>query len=1068
MTHWRSFRLAYLFLATAGIAAALAGGCGGSSSVSSGSTGGSGGSGGGGSGSQPDFTLSIQPSQVFVLEGSTSTVAVSVTAVNGFSSDVSVTISGMPSGVTAAPSQFFISPGSPQTVVLSAAETVSMGSVTLSVSATSGSLQHSGPLGLTVNSSQVTPHPDFRTRFVRTDAQFDYAFLNYFPQQWIIYDPGTKRFFVSNTLLNRVDVFDAGTESLIGEISVPGAWVGDETPDHKTIYMGTQIGDLYEIDPVAITVKARIPAVQIGPAGFAIYEARVMADGRLAVLGGQGGIPAVDGYSDFGVWNPVNNSLTTYSSYYGSTETGVNTAPVCSFLENIGEMALTADRTRILLGSADSDDTVCAFDPSTGAQVTVQAYVQDIGVPQILAPPDGKEILIPSGSTVTSYDATGLYQLDQFQVGGGNGTYRFLLSLDGKTLYAQPYNSGGPLLAYNWRTHALLGWVANYTSSDIEASMTPMAIDETGLIAGPLGEGVGFLDAGALRSASAAPTIFLYSIGGAIAQPSFGPVQGGTQVLLSGLQTTKATNVYFGNQLATGVTQGDLTLGVTATAPPGAPGAADVAVTFTDGGLVLFPEGYSYGPSIVEISTDSSTAEGGGTGTIFGYGFGTAAQAGKADSDLQVSVGGRQAMVTAYSGLPDTNWIPFCCNEPIESLQFTWPAGTAGTSVDISVSDSAGSATAKGAGHYLSAVQQFALPSAALNQGIYDPGRDVYYFTDQSKIQVFSRTRGMWLTPIPIPNANRLWGIAMSPDGTKLAVSDSVADLIYLLNPDSPASVRTFSLPNIAADEGSYPGGLAVTDSGIIYYNAFYLLFSGGWALHKLDTNTGTVTHYDSQAGAYGADAYAKLLLTNDNARLYANLGGYISAIDTATDTSFINSTVSGSDYELALSSNQTWMSGAEYLLDTDLNPESYLALNLRETWNQSYVYGEKLSPDGSLLFSPALNSIDVFDGRLGTLLHRIVLPVSLCSNFDVLVSDGRDNILLAITGQNGDGVAVIDLSSLPEPLPLPYASVALDSLGRRSAIAAKHRPRALPNPALPNFLGTGPRLPRVQKSPGF
>ncbi|MBZ5661313.1 MAG: hypothetical protein LAO08_12980 [Acidobacteriia bacterium] len=1065
MSHLRRSHPAFRLFAVAGIVFILcAAGCGGTSS-SAVNTGGGGGGNGGGSGPPPDFSLSIQPANVSVLQGSSIPVVVAVSALNGFSSQVSISISGMPAGVTATPSQFSISPSGPQTVALSAAAAALVGAATLTVSATSGSLQHTGQFGVAVNPSQFAAHPPFRTRFLRTDAQFSYGALNFFPQQWFLYDPGTKRFFVSNTVLNRIDVFDAASESLVREIPVPGPWVGDETPDHKTIYMGTQIGDLYEIDPVAMAVKARIPAVQIGPAGFAIYEARVMADGRLAVLGGQGGIPFIDGFSDFGVWNPADNTLQTYASYYGSTETGVTNAPVCSFLENIAEMALTADRKRILLGSADSDDTVCAFDPSTGSQVTVQAYVQAIGIPQILAPPDGKEILIPSGSTVTSYDATGLFQLDQFQVGGGNGFYRFILSLDGNTLYAQPYNSTGPLLAYDWRTHALKGWAANYTSSDIEESMTPMAIDETGLIVGPLGEGVGFLDAGTLHTSSVAPTSFLYTIGGAVTQPSFGPVQGGTQVLLAGLQTTKAQNVYFGDQLATGISQGNLTLGITATAPAGPPGPSDVAVTFTDGGLVLFPEGYSYGPSIVEILTDSSTAEGGGTGTIFGYGFGTAAQGGKADPGLQVFVGGRQATVTSYSGLPDTNWIPFCCNEPIESLQFTWPAGSAGTKVDISVSDSAGSTASKNAGQYLSAVQQFALPGAALNQGIYDPRRDVYYFTDQTKIQVFSRSRGIWLTPIPIPSANRLWGISLSPDGTKLAVSDSNADLIYLLNPDSPSSVRTFSLPNIAAEQGSYAGGLAVTDSGIVYYNAFYLAFSGGWALHKLDTNTGIVTHYDSQAGAYGADAYAKLLLTNDNARLYANLGGYVYAIDTATDATFINYTAVGSDYELALSSNQTWMSGAEYLLDTDLNPESYLALNLRETFNQSYVYGEKLSPDGSLLFAPSVNAIDVFDGRIGTLLHRIALPISLCPNYDALVSDGKDNILVAITGQNGDGIAVIDLSSISEPPPLPYASAHAGNLDRTAAVV-RTVPRALPKSADRNTLGPAPRLPHMVVPP--
>jgi hypothetical protein len=1060
MTHSRSFRLAYLFLATAGIAAALAGGCGGSSSVSSGSTGGSGGSGGGGgSGPQPDFTLSIQPSQVTVLEGSANTVAVSVTAVNGFSSQVSVTISGMPSGVTAAPSQFSISPGSPQTVVLSASAGSTTGTDNLAVSAVSGALQHGGQISFAV--SVYSTHPPFRTGYVRTDAQFDYGFLNFFPQTWMIYDPPTKRFFVSNTVLNRVDVFDATTEAWIARIPVPGAWVGDETPDHSTIYMGTQVGDLYEIDPVAMAVKARIPAVQIGPAGFSAYEARVMAGGKLALLGGQGGIPAVDGYSEVGLWDPTDNTLVTYASYYGSNETRVTTAPVCGFLENIGEMAISADRTRILLGSADSDDTLCSLDPNTGAYVTVAAYLTGIGVSQILVPADGKEIIVPSGSTVAVYDSTGLFQTDLFQIPGA-GTSHFLLSLDGNTLYAAPYLSGQPLLAYNWRTHEQTGWAPVFYVGDIESTVTPMAVDETGLIIGPLGEGVGFLDAGALQAGPANPTIFLS--GGQLLQPTFGPVQGGTSTLFDGLQTSKAAKVYFGNQLATGVSEQPL--GIVANSPAGEAGAADVAVTYTDGGLSLFPEAFSYGPSIVEIAPAASTSEGGGKGIIYGYGFGPPTQAGTVDTSLNITVGGTPATVTAYSGFPYFNSIPFCCMAPIESLQFTWPAGTAGTSADISVTDSGGTTTAKAAARYFPSVQQFPLPGAALAQGIYDPGRNVYYFTDQSKIQIFSKTQGAWRTPIAIPGASRLWGVSLSPDGTKLAISDSGADLIYLLNPDTPNSIQTFSLPNTAFEQGSFPGGLAVTDSGIIYYNAFYIYFTGGWSLHRLDTSTGTVTHYQLQAGSFGADAYVRLLLSSDNARLYGNFGGLVYALDTATDTPFLNPGTIGGDYELALASNQTWMSAAEFLLDTDLNEESYVALTPRETWNQTYVYGEKMSPDGSFLFAPGTNSLDVLDGRLGTLLDRIALPVTLNGNFDALASDGKDNILVAITGQNGDGVAVIDLTSLAEPPPLPYVLAARSGLVRMAAAAVRMQPTVGSKSAGSVATHGAPRFSHVMNSP--
>lgn len=54
-------------------------------------------------------------------------------------------------------------------------------------------------------------------------------------------------------------------------------------------------------------------------------------------------------------------------------------------------------------------------------------------------------------------------------------------------------------------------------------------------------------------------------------------------------------------------------------------------------------------------------------------------------------------------------------------------------------------------------------------------------------------------------------------------------------------------------------------------------------------------------------------------------------------------------------------------------------------------------------------------------MLDRIALPVPLSPNYDALVSDGKDNNLVAITGANGDGIAVIDLTSIPDPPALPY-----------------------------------------------
>ena len=128
-------------------------------------------------------------------------------------------------------------------------------------------------------------------------------------------------------------------------------------------------------------------------------------------------------------------------------------------------------------------------------------------------------------------------------------------------------------------------------------------------------------------------------------------------------------------------------------------------------------------------------------------------------------------------------------------------------------------------------------------------------------------------------------------------------------------------------------------------------------------------------------------------------------------------------NYEWALSSNQTQFTATFYIYDSDLNNEFYYALNDREILDIAYVYGAKLSPDGRLLFQPSANGIDVFDGNIGNLRERISLPFALSTNYDALVSEGEDNTLVAIIGTNGNGIAVVDLTSLPEPSTSIYDS---------------------------------------------
>jgi hypothetical protein len=68
-----------------------------------------------------------------------------------------------------------------------------------------------------------------------------------------------------------------------------------------------------------------------------------------------------------------------------------------------------------------------------------------------------------------------------------------------------------------------------------------------------------------------------------------------------------------------------------------------------------------------------------------------------------------------------------------------------------------------------------------------------------------------------------------------------------------------------------------------------------------------------------------------------------------------------------------------------------------------------------------------------------------LSQNYNALVSDGTDNVLIAITDTTGDGIAVLGLTSLSQPAPLPYASEATRSPeGQRELLRPK--PAATPS----------------------
>jgi WD40 repeat protein len=127
--------------------------------------------------------------------------------------------------------------------------------------------------------------------------------------------------------------------------------------------------------------------------------------------------------------------------------------------------------------------------------------------------------------------------------------------------------------------------------------------------------------------------------------------------------------------------------------------------------------------------------------------------------------------------------------------------------------------------------------------------------------------------------------------------------------------------------------------------------------------------------------------------------------------------------YDVVLGPNQTSGFLDGIMLDKNGNPEGLETLNYREAFDASWVYGAVISPDGTLLYQPGTNAIDVFDARTGAFQERVSISQTLSSTYRALVGDTKDNVLVAITG-SGNGIAVVDLTALPAAPALPYVAI--------------------------------------------
>jgi hypothetical protein len=122
----------------------------------------------------PDFSVSASPTSLSVAAGSSGTSTISTTISGGFNSAVSLSASGLPSGVTAAFNPTSIAaPGSgSSTLTFTASSTAAAGTSTITINASGGGVSHSTTISLTITTggttTQIIGNPGFENGSTNT------------------------------------------------------------------------------------------------------------------------------------------------------------------------------------------------------------------------------------------------------------------------------------------------------------------------------------------------------------------------------------------------------------------------------------------------------------------------------------------------------------------------------------------------------------------------------------------------------------------------------------------------------------------------------------------------------------------------------------------------------------------------------------------------------------------------------------------------------------------------------------------------------------------------------------
>jgi IPT/TIG domain len=986
------------------------------------------GGGGGGGEIQPpppqaDFSLSLSTTSVSLPQGGTSfPLTVSVTAENGFSGTVQVTLNSLPAGIACNPtSPFSVAAGQNTAVVFGASSSASTGQFSVTAQGTSGSLSHSANLSLSIQTGSTQTFP--RSTYAANESVIllDRP-LGEPHHRHVVYDPAGKRFFVANQAMNRVEVYSSSDASLQATIDAPGASSVDLTVDGTTLWVGTALEQILAISTKSLQVATRYPSAGLTPIPNVVFnrpnEVIPLSTGKFLVRLRQ---PSV-AEALLALWNPASNSFTNLTP-----------AAPALFQQGVGVMARSGDHTRVIVAANDSSGEAAIFD-SNGNLLTGPIALGEGVISFAAANSDGTRFAVifgaPAVSRVLLLDGS-LNLLGSYSSPSASG---IVFSRDGQTLYdAEPFGNSYVVTALSATSLQKLGQVPDLAVEGIATILEDG--DETQFLVGLSNRGLSFLDAANPGILPQAAPVFAAA---PVAQPAEGSITGGATITLSGYNFNSNPQIRFGTQAPVNATATSTTQLQVSTPPSAASGPVNLIAYFSNGWIAVAPSAFSYGPAIVQVLPNAGAQAGGDTVCLLGYGFGAGS------GTATVTIGGKAATVQKTESLPsfasalslDPTY-PFS----LERITLTTPAGSPGKA-DISIAASSGAITASKSFQYLNARATFPNPSL-YKFLLYDSQRQQIYLTATDHVDVFDSNGLVFRSPIepppngPLPDA-ALRGIALTPDFTQLIVADFGAQNVYLINPDGAAYNGTpVPVGGVPGYANSGPARVAATTASTVFVS---LIAEGG--------STGGCS---SCLGQMNLSASPPALLPAPQPELSSLIGAPLLQADFAGDTvyfafgtapggpvaqwtaatpnAFAVSSANDSATDLSTSADGTLFAMRSNHSTEIRGPDLSLLSSPVSTELESFptrvaVPGIALHPSGALLYDPFLDGsppsappaqgirggIDIRDAHSGRLRLRVYLPEPLAMlSTDV---NGLDASFLT-TDQNGQHIFAITTSGL-------------------------------------------------------